>query len=133
MKNIFTPKEITELKDSPYVTRVSETNITYSKQFKIEFIRLYNEGFTPREIYDELGLNPEIVGQNRINSAANRFKEYAQRPEGFANLTTEPEARKKRPKSDAQKIKELKHQVALLTQENQFLKKKRVIDHSFRK
>ncbi len=133
MKKPFTPKEIKELKKSPYVTRVSNTSITYSKTFKEEFIRLYQEGLTPTEIFKELGLAPDIVGYQRISGAAQRFKQYAERPEGFANLTTEPEARKKRPKSDAQKIKELEHQVALLTQENQFLKKKRTIDRTFHK
>lgn len=78
----------------------------------------------PRQIFDELGLNPDIVGQNRINGAVQRFKEYAERPEGFVNLTIEPEERAKKPKTEAQIIKELRHQVKLLEQENRFIKKR---------
>ena len=78
----------------------------------------------PRQIFDELGLNPNIVGQSRINGAVQRFKKYAERPEGFVNLTIEPEERSKKPKTDAQIIKELRHQVKLLEQENRFIKKR---------
>lgn len=43
-RNKFTPREIQILKNNPYTYSVTEYNIFYTKEFKEEFWRRYQEG-----------------------------------------------------------------------------------------
>ena len=59
-RNKFTPREIQILKNNPYTNRVTEYNIFYTKEFKEEFWRRYQEGESPRMISEALGYDPDI-------------------------------------------------------------------------
>ena len=51
----FTPREIQVLKNNPYTYRVTEYNIFYTKEFKEEFWRRYQEGESPRMLLEAFG------------------------------------------------------------------------------
>ncbi|MEQ7219390.1 HTH domain-containing protein, partial [Vagococcus fluvialis] len=49
--NKFTTEEIEELKQNPYVKRVSSSSITYTKEFKELFVLKHSEGQLPHQIF----------------------------------------------------------------------------------
>lgn len=80
--NRFTEKEIEELNKNPYVIKVSDKAITYSEEFKQEFIQKYQAGKMPVEILRESGFNTIALGKSRIDNLSRRFKDYGSRVEG---------------------------------------------------
>ena len=54
-KIIFSKKEINMLQQNPNVKRVSERGITYTTDFKNEFIDEYLAGKLPRQIFIDNG------------------------------------------------------------------------------
>lgn len=70
----FSKEEINELSKNKYVKKVSDKAITYSEEFKMLFISEYNSGKLPKQIFAEAGFNIDILGNQRIKSACDRWK-----------------------------------------------------------
>ena len=66
-KILFTKKEQEQLKCNPNVHAVSEKAITYTDEFKRHFIAENEKGKLPREIFEEVGLDVELIGLNVLN------------------------------------------------------------------
>ena len=132
-RNYFTDEQIEILKKSPYVSKVSRANVYFTEEFKKEFIRLYRMGIGPREIVRELGIDPQILGERRIDHLSARIREQSSRPEGFSRKpnSSKGKPRKKRlPEfsSDAQKAEYYKEYAEKLEQEIELLKKIRALE-----
>ncbi|WP_336296798.1 HTH domain-containing protein [Clostridium ganghwense] len=52
-----------------YIKRVTAKAITYTDVFKRIFIKKNQSGKFPKEIFEECGLNIEILGINRIRAS----------------------------------------------------------------
>ena len=130
--NRFTPDEQRGLKYNPYVARVSETTITYTEKFKEKFALEYAAGKSPSVILREYGFDPAMLGKRRKDGLVRQAKECSQRPSGFRDTRKENSGRRRirehEEPTDAEKIRRLKHQVKYLKQENEFLKKIRLLD-----
>ncbi|PWI21346.1 IS3 family transposase, partial [Kurthia zopfii] len=61
-KYYFTREQQEQLKCNPNVQAVSEKAITYTDAFKRHFIAEYEKGKVPREIFEEAGLDIELIG-----------------------------------------------------------------------
>jgi len=125
-KKLFNEKEIKILTKNKNVSKVSMKAITYSLEFKEKFIAEYSKGKFPRIIFEENGFDIEIIGIERIKTAATRWKKsYAK--DGFLGLKDSRKDYSGRPKSreltDAEKIVKLEAKIKLLEIENEFLKK----------
>ena len=122
--NKFTKEQITELNKNKYVIKASETTITYSEEFKQEFIQRYQNGKLPSEILIELGFDTSILKPERIRNISRRCREYALRPEGTLD-TRKGNSGRPRTKglTPEEQIEKLKHKNLVLKQENDFLKK----------
>jgi hypothetical protein len=127
-RNTFTKREIQILKSNPYTYRVTESQIFYTKEFKEEFWRRYQEGETPRKIVEELGYDPDMLGTARLSGLQINIKKQALRPGGF----TEGKGRKKSLKSGMysvdynpsdETVVKMQHEIMYLRQEVEFLKK----------
>lgn len=127
-RNTFTKREIQILKSNPYTYRVTESQIFYTKEFKEEFWRRYQEGETPRKIVEELGYDPDMLGAARLSGLQINIKKQALRPGGF----TEGKGRKKSLKSGMysvdynpsdETVVKMQHEIMYLRQEVEFLKK----------
>ncbi|MGL4874575.1 MAG: IS3 family transposase [Romboutsia sp.] len=70
----FTDENVLELSKNIYVKNISNKSITYTNEFKIHFIAEYNNGKTPRQIFDEAGFNIDIIGTKRIECASSRWR-----------------------------------------------------------
>ena len=127
-RNTFTKREIQILKSNPYTYKVTESQIFYTKEFKEEFWRRYQEGETPRKIVEELGYDPDMLGTARLSGLQMNIKKQALRPGGF----TEGKGRKKSLKSGMysvdyspsdETVVKMQHEIMYLRQEVEFLKK----------
>lgn len=127
-RNTFTKREIQILKSNPYTYKVTESQIFYTKEFKEEFWRRYQEGETPRKIVEELGYDPDMLGTARLSGLQMNIKKQALRPGGF----TEGKGRKKSLKSGMYSVDyspsdetmvKMQHEIMYLRQEVEFLKK----------
>ena len=73
-KNTFTEQEILELSKNKYIKNVTSKGITYSNEFKLQFIAEYETGKTSRRIFEDAGFDVNIIGFKRIDSASLRWR-----------------------------------------------------------
>lgn len=118
----FTEGEMHYLRTSHYVLDVSPNIVHFSAEFKELFWNLIQEGKGPREIVVELGINPDILGVNRINGLKGMIREEVRKGKGFRDLNTFGSYLKGYTDPEA-KIKHLEQQLAYKDQEIEFLKK----------
>lgn len=62
----FTEEEIKILKRSRYIENVLPEEVVYGEAFEREYHRLRTEGKEPKDIFETLGLNIDIIGRKRI-------------------------------------------------------------------
>ena len=123
--NDYTKAEMEELKKNKYVEEVKKDKITFTKEFKILFIKEFNNGKGNLQIFSENGLNPLLVGKRRIKACTRNWKKQAKNDPTFSRQGYHPikketnEEKKKR----LQDIKYLQKRVNQLEMENEFLKK----------
>lgn len=115
---MFTAAEVQKLNESPYVENVTPNAITYGEVFEREYHRLIQEGHSHDTCFDLLGLDPDIMGNRRIRQYHYRYKQHV--AAGTLSMPHQPAYR-----SVPEELDSLRHQVQLLAQENEFLKKKR--------
>ena len=125
-KKLFTKKEQEQLKCNPNVQAVSDRAITYTDEFKRHFIAEYEKGKLPREIFEEAGLDVELIGLERIHSARKRWR-AAYRKLGVDGLQdtrkTNSGRSLERKLTLEEKIARLEAKNRLLEAENELLKK----------
>jgi transposase-like protein len=123
---LFTEKEIALLSKNQYIKNISEKAITYTDEFKRIFIAEYDKGKLPRAIFEESGLNVELVGLHRIEAASKRWRS-AYKAGGALGLSDTRKGNSGRPSDKELTIEEkyerLKLQNNYLKAENELLKK----------
>ena len=125
-KRLLTKKEQAQLKMNPFLQSVSDKAITYTDEFKRHFIAENENGKLPRDIFEEAGLSVDLIGIDRINTAAKRWR-AAYREFGVEGLKDTRKTNSGRP-SDREltleeKIVRLEAKNQLLQAENELLKK----------
>jgi hypothetical protein len=118
----FTEEEMSHLRASSYVLEVSPSIVHFSAEFKKKFWEAILAGKTPRNIVINLGIDPDILGETRLNGLKGMIRNEVKAGNGFRDLDTynkyldgyiTPEGR----------IKYLEQQLAYKDQEIAFLKK----------
>lgn len=118
----FTEEERNHLRASSYVLDVSPSIVHFSSEFKKEFWEAILAGEKPWDIIAKLGINPNILGETRVNGLKGMIRNEVKAGKGFRDLDTynqyldgyiTPEG----------KIKYLEQQLAYKDQEIEFLKK----------
>lgn len=123
-KNYFTNEQQEQLCANPYIEKVSDTTITYTKEFREIFMVEYQTGKLPSQILREMEIDPRLLGKRRIDSIVQRSKQYELRPEGCEDTRRSNSGRPAtKDLSEPEKIKRLEQKIAYLKQENEFLKK----------
>lgn len=122
----FTVEEINILRENPFTYKVTNSTISFTKEFKKIFIEKYSEGMLPRQILIEHGYDPDILGDRRIWGIAQHLKEqYSESGGNFSEGYTGGR-RSKKPAgqlSEKEELKQLRQEVNYLKQEIEFLKK----------
>ncbi|MFR6553291.1 MAG: IS3 family transposase [Paraclostridium sordellii] len=73
-KKLFSEQEILELSRNKYVKNVTHKGITYTNEFKLQFIAEYESGKSSRKIFKDAGFNIETIGSKRIDCASLRWR-----------------------------------------------------------
>ena len=125
----FTEEQINILRQNPYVSSVTGTRLTLTREFKELFMTAYQAGELPRSILENHGFDIGILGERRIWSISQHireeYKKYGEFHEGYgprASRST-PSADPNQPLSEKDELKQLRHEVDYLKQEMEFLKK----------
>lgn len=121
----FTDEEMMQLRKSPYIENVLRSRLTYGKLFYQEFWRIRGLGYTANEAFDFLGLDPDIVGRDRIDRVNSRVKDMAQKNELYDDGSEGTV-------SIAQQLKQKDSKIERLEQEVEFLKKKKMLDWKYK-
>jgi len=118
----LTEEEMNHLRASSYVLEVSPRFVHFSAEFKKKFWEAILAGKKPRDIVIHLGIDPDILGEIRLNGLKGMIRNEVKAGKGFRDLDTynkyldgyiTPEG----------KIKYLEQQLAYKEQEIEFLKK----------
>lgn len=129
-------EEIAELRSNPYVAKVTGNMISFTPEFKRMAYDQITSGKTMREVFEEHGIDPEILGDSRIWGFAEKLRAKAEREEGFTDLR-EQNMRKPAKETKEQTLKarveQLEHELAYTRQEVEFLKKIHTADLEARK
>jgi transposase len=125
-KKPFTDKEIKDLTNNPYVKSVSSHMITYTDGFRRIFIAELENGKLPRQIFEDHGFDPEVLGRVRINRATSSWRATYKKL-GVLGLEDKRKDHSgkstKKELSLEEKNARLEAQVQLLKAENELLKK----------
>ncbi len=131
---LFTKEEIQKLAANRFVKRVSAKGITYTQEFKEEFIKRYDAGKLPTEIFRELGFDTKILGQKRISGCSSRFRQQNDRVEGLIDKRKDSSGRPKtKGLSLEEQLAKAQEKILYLQQENEFLKKIRRVERTVKK
>ena len=128
-RKIFTPEQQQLLRQNPYIYSVSETRFSLTKEFKQIYLEAYNQGESPRKILEDHGFDIVLIGERRIWSISNHirteYKKYGEFHEGYQPRSARSEVipDSDKPLSEADEIRQLRHEVDYLRQEIEFLKK----------
>jgi len=118
----FTEEEMNHLRASPYVLDISPSIVHFSAKFKELFWNSIKEGKEARKIVIELGIDPDILGENRLNGLKSMIRDEDRAGKGFRDLITYGSYLKDYITPEA-KVKYLEQQLAYKDQEIEFLKK----------
>ena len=94
-KKTFTKSEISTLSNNKYVKKVSDKGITYTEEFRKDYINLLKDGKNMYEAFSELGFDTTILGFSRIDSFHNRMKTYIKNNKPYRDLRSTNSGRKK--------------------------------------
>lgn len=127
-RKYFTEEQIEELKKNPYVKKVTEKTVNFTKEFKEHFINEINDGKGPHRIFVESGINPYILGNKRIDTFSNRIRTKYKNNQPFDDnrgkkSTGRPKKIKKKELSIEEQLDKLKYENLMLKAENELLKK----------
>ena len=133
--NPFTREQMDHLRVNHYVQSVSTSTIRFTEEFKRYFYQRHKEGVSAQAILLECGIDPDILGQSRVDGLRYTINKHAKREEGFADNRQNNYRRP--PKSGNEtvetRIKQLEHELAYTRQEVEFLKKLQMADMEARR
>ncbi len=129
-KNPFTEEQIEQLQVNQHVRSISASTIRFTEEFKRYFYEKHKSGISARQIFSECGIDPDVLGDSRIDGFRYTLNKYAKREEGFSdnrqgNYRHAPQQGEEALET---RIKRLEHELAYTRQEVEFLKKLQMAD-----
>lgn len=134
-KTLLSKEDIVKLHASPYIIAVSQRSISFSVEFKRLAYEQILTGKPMRSIFIENGIDPDMIGEKRIQNFRYWVKRYAERDAGFDSLRANNHRRpaKSREATLENRVRDLEHELAYTRQEVEFLKKVQQADMEARK
>lgn len=81
-------EEMNHLRASSYVLDVSPSIVHFSAEFKKKFWEAILAGKKPRDIVIDLGIDPDILGETRVNGLKGMIRNEVKAGNGFGDLNT---------------------------------------------
>lgn len=132
----FTQEELKAICASPYVKSATAKMIRFTVAFKEEFWRRYSEEYqSPRKIMEELGFDPEVIGDKRIAGILSHIREQVNSGEEFRDVRKVPETQTNSDDrlAPSKSLLKMQHKLAYLEQEVEFIKKTIIADNEARR
>ena len=129
-KKLFSAEEIEYLRANKRVVKVTERTVDFTPEFKKELYDGITSGKSLRKLLTEVGLDPVMLGESRVNGLRDRLYRFGEREEGFQRKEST------KPSEEAllrKRILQLEHDLAYTRQEVEFLKKTQMADMEARK
>ena len=135
-KKQLNAEEIAELRACPFVSSIISGRITFTPEFKRMAYGQLTDGKSMREIFEENGIDPEILGDSRIWGFAEKLRKNADREGGFEDQrghNSRKPATGTKEQALSARVEQLEHELAYTRQEVEFLKKIHMADLEARK
>jgi len=129
-KILFTDVQVKKLSKNKWIKKITNKGITYTNEFKYKLVReCENYKKFPQDVFRECEIDPEIVGINRIQTAAHRWrKQMNSTGEIIDSRSIKSGNTLKRELSDKEKLERAEVKIKLLEAENELLKKNELIE-----
>jgi len=133
----FTEEEVALLLQNPCIAHISSNKIWYTYEFKAEFYERYKKGEMAAAILKSVGIEPEILGKNRVIGLINTLRNELERNgtfkplrhRGYPEFTdTISDVCITEPMPPNTPIEKVVHKVAYLEQEVEFIKKAIILE-----
>lgn len=111
-KNTYTKDQIKKLSKNKCIARCSDTKIRYANNFKQSALKQYNAGLSAVEIFQDAGIDLNIIGKRAPNRLMNQWR---------TALRVDLEKDKSPLERPNNSLEMLRSQVAYLKAENHFL------------
>jgi hypothetical protein len=140
-RETLTEDQIATLKASKHIADIKGQQVSYTLAYKEMFWQRYLDGVPPGIIFREAGLDPDVLGANRLNGFVETLRkqneagipfteghQWSRKPEepkrfDIPKPPRKPPGTKGRACYSSEDIDRLFHQVAYMSQEMEFLKK----------
>ena len=119
-KKTFTEEELERLRANPFTYAATPHLLSFTKDFKELFWNEYQKGALPRQILEQHGYPPDLLGKRRIWGIAYHIKQQYYSNAGLHEGSIKPPPS---PRDGASEMKRLQGEVQFLRQEVEFLKK----------
>ena len=125
MKNKLTEEQLRLLRANVNVEKATEYYVVFTEGFKRLAWEQKQAGKRLREIFRENGVDPELLGDKRIENFGQMLNQRAREGDGFRDRRTD----NRRPRAEEtaetleEQVKRLQHELAYTRQEVEFLKK----------
>lgn len=80
----------------PAVARVTEKTVKFTKEFKAHFTLEYEKGKSGRQIFEEAGVDPEIIGWSRIYNLSREAEKQINRTRPASKKRSNPDRKSER-------------------------------------
>ena len=125
--SVFSVKEQELLRQNPYTYRVSAKQISFTKEFKQDFWKIYVEkGLSPSTIVEMLGYDAVLLGHTRISGIQKHIKDEMRSHSG-PHTGRRGRRRSNLDAADGYVVPdtmdEMRHEIQYLRQEVEYLKK----------
>lgn len=128
----FSNEDRKRLLSSPYVEKVTTSQVVFTSKFKTLAIKKHFEGFSPSEIFNSLGIDSSLFLPDFPKKSIARWKVIFFE-EGVEGLEKERRGKGSTGRPKKQQFASLEEEVAYLREENDFLKKLRALAEEYRK
>ena len=135
-KKQLNAEEIAELRECPFVSSIISGKVSFTPDFKRMAYKQLIDGKTMRQVFEENGIDPDILGEARIWAFAQRLRKNADREGGFEDQRSKNSRKPSNGTKEqalSARVEQLEHELAYTRQEVEFLKKIHMADLEARK
>jgi len=135
MKNRLTEEQLRLLRANVNVEKATEYVVVFTDSFKRLAWEQKQDGKRLREIFRENGIDPDLLGEKRLENFNQMLNRRGQEPDGFRDRRKD----NRRPSAEEtgesleEQVKRLQHELAYTRQEVEFLKKLQMANTEARK
>ena len=125
----FNQEEIRILQENPNTASVTPSRLSVTLEAKKTILELYQSGWTPRRIIEELGYDPSMLGKQRTSNIVRNVRREAESKNGLhegylrTTRTRMSEEEIEQLECNPGSYAKLKNEVIYLRKEVEFLKK----------